>query len=478
MSVFEPKTVLTLLKHSTAVSPLEKNTFEKKWRASLQWESEIVEYVQFLWEKTRSRSKKGDPGKLGINVPLLGPRFLPPSYLHVQKRSGGGTIEPTMQYLKPLNIVHPFYYPHLGHCPRCGSDKDTAWEGWTSKGARELHGLFCEEAALGTQLRCNRCKESSKAKTRGDAASGMVAGIEGYCFATTSAMYWKGWEHWRIPRESRAQQVVSDLMYSALRPSSTSAGLEELSRDTITEVFIEFSTHTRQIESANYLKSLSAICASLDNTFKAANKATLTNKDGQKTKEIKGGILTVLNEGNEIISWRFCQTRTNTEIAELLLGLKHRHDVLGLPQPKMVVADNCCHIRGAVASAMPETEAKLDVWHFTFEKWAEKGVWSAAAQKIHQEQLKHVRKGCLERSDQHLRSDGSRVEGTHKGWNSLQRAQPSGIVMLTALGHDFVLRRNIRVAFSRRQMTPFVEFTHGSHHIQLSNHVAKLYNGL
>jgi hypothetical protein len=27
-------------------------------------------------------------------------------------------------------------------------------------------------------------------------------------------------------------------------------------------------------------------------------------------------------------------------------------------------------------------------------------------------------------------------------------------------------------------MTPFVKFTHGSHHIQLSNHVAKLYNGL
>ncbi|KAG1764260.1 hypothetical protein EV702DRAFT_1014433 [Suillus placidus] len=197
----------------------------------------------------------------------------------------------------------------------------------------------------------------------------------------------------------------------------------------------------------------------------------------------------------------------------------------------MVVADNCCHICGAVASAMPETEAKLDVWHFSaryvaailnaskspfcsdiavdisgailkthtehgrpaeywdrgeqeqrllaaFDKWAKKGVWSAAAQKVHQEQLKHVRKGCLERSDQHLRSDGSRVEGTHKGWNSLQRAQPSGIVMLSALGHDFVLRRNIRVAFSRRQMTPFVKFTHGSHHIQLSNHVAKLYNGL
>lgn len=50
--------------------------------------------------------------------------------------------------------------------------------------------------------------------------------------------------------------------------------------------------------------------------------------------------------------------------------------------------------------------------------------------------------------------------------------------MLSALGHDFVLRRNIRVASSRRQMTPFVKFTHGSHHIQLSNHIARLYNGL
>ncbi|KAG1774920.1 hypothetical protein EV702DRAFT_1180542 [Suillus placidus] len=197
----------------------------------------------------------------------------------------------------------------------------------------------------------------------------------------------------------------------------------------------------------------------------------------------------------------------------------------------MMVANNCCHIHNTVASAMPKTEAKLDVWHLStryvaailntskspfhsaiaadiwgtilknhaehgcraeywdrgeqeqcllaaFEKWAKKGVWSAAAQKVHQEQLKHIRKGCLEHSDQDIRSDGSRVEGMHKGWNLLQRAQPSGIVMLSALGHNFILHRNIRVASSRRQMTPFVKFTHGSHHILLSNHVAKLYNGL
>jgi hypothetical protein len=46
-----------------------------------------------------------------------------------------------------------------------------------------------------------------------------------------------------------------------------------------------------------------AMCGSLDNTFKAANKATLTDRDRQKSRELKGGILSVLNEDNQIISW-------------------------------------------------------------------------------------------------------------------------------------------------------------------------------
>ncbi|KAG1735767.1 hypothetical protein EDB19DRAFT_1638243 [Suillus lakei] len=80
----------------------------------LQWEAEVVEYVQFLWDKTQtSWLKKNEPNKLGFSVPLLGPWFVPLSYLHIQKCSGGGAIEPTTQYLKPLNIVHPFYYPRL-----------------------------------------------------------------------------------------------------------------------------------------------------------------------------------------------------------------------------------------------------------------------------------------------------------------------------------------------------------------------------
>lgn len=52
--------------------------------------------------------------------------------------------------------------------------------------------------------------------------------------------------------------------------------------------------------------------------------------------------------------------------------------------------------------------------------------------------------------------------------------------MFTALGHDFVLRRNIRIASAgrRKQPTPFVESLYGSHHTRLSSFTAHLWNTL
>ncbi|KAG0692104.1 hypothetical protein DFH29DRAFT_883083, partial [Suillus ampliporus] len=566
MSVFEPKAVLALLKNSTAVPPVEKKSFEKNWTTNverrinawkdsrshkqnlrpefqLRWEAKVVEYVQFVWEKTRTRSKKNEPNRLALNVPLLGPRFLPPTYLHVHKCLGEGGVEPVIQYLKPLNIIHPFYFGCLAQCPQCGSADDTVWEGWTSTGARELHGLYCEELALGTQLRCNICKGSAKDKAangtnRSEVNEGDVK--QSYCFATMSATFWKSWEHWKIPRLEEHVRNTLGMYFGGAGHTTRKSLLQEFSdpNDLLgygdkTSSLI-FRHATRENESAKYLRSLSAICGSLDNTFKTASKATMTNKDGKKMNELKGGLLSVLNEDNQIMSWHFCQSRTNAEITEVLQGLKNRHDILDVPQPKMMVADNCCQVRGMVTSAMPMTESKLDVWHFSaryiaailnaskspfrsavaanimdailkkhadkggaaeyrdrteqerrltaaFDKWVAKDVWSVAAQKIpqvHQEQLKHIQKGCLEHSVQGISSDGSRIKGSHKGWNSLQRAQPSGIVTLCTLGHDFVLRQNVRVAFGWAQMTPFIKFTHSSHHIHLSHYVAKLYNTL
>lgn len=101
--------------------------------------------------------------------------------------------------------------------------------------------------------------------------------------------------------------------------------------------------------------------------------------------------------------------------------------------------------------------------------------------KVYADQMNHVRKGCLARKRQDIRSDGSRVEGSHKGWNSLQRAQPSGLVVFIALGHGHVLRRNILIVTAGDKSSPFNSFdtsTFGSHHIRLVNYTAKLWNRL
>ena len=74
--------------------------------------------------------------------------------------------------------------------------------------------------------------------------------------------------------------------------------------------------------------------------------------------------------------------------------------------------------------------------------------------------------------------DGSRIEGCHKAWNMLQKSQPSGIVMLTALSHDFIHLRNIRIGFQHHEKTPFIASMAGSHHTGMIDVIAKLYNRL
>ena len=90
--------------------------------------------------------------------------------------------------------------------------------------------------------------------------------------------------------------------------------------------------------------------------------------------------------------------------------------------------------------------------------------------------MNHVKRGCLTRTDDNIPSDGSRIEGSHKGWNSIMRTFASGLGVFHALGHDFVLRRNIRIASATSNPNPFVLSTHSSHHIHLVSRVASLWN--
>ncbi|EIW64988.1 uncharacterized protein TRAVEDRAFT_159779 [Trametes versicolor FP-101664 SS1] len=199
----------------------------------------------------------------------------------------------------------------------------------------------------------------------------------------------------------------------------------------------------------------------------------------------------------------------------------------------MATVDNCCHVKAAILKVFPDISVCLDVWHFmmrymiciaggiknpvrpavardivdavlkspanghtpavywnqaeqerrlveAYNKWEAKGnVWSAAAVKAHAEQLSHVKKGCLARPRNDVRSDGSRIESSHKGWNGLQRSHASGLESLTALCHDFVLRRNLRVEMATGvDASAFVRSTYGSHHVRLVDAIARLWNDI
>jgi hypothetical protein len=52
-------------------------------------------------------------------------------------------------------------------------------------------------------------------------------------------------------------------------------------------------------------------CLSLDNTFKVAKKATVVDHQKARTQVMKGGILSVINEKNEILAW-VCVTRESS----------------------------------------------------------------------------------------------------------------------------------------------------------------------
>lgn len=60
------------------------------------------------------------------------------------------------------------------------------------------------------------------------------------------------------------------------------------------------------------------------------------------------------------------------------------------------------------------------------------------------------------------------------------RAFPSGLEVMNALGHDHVLRHNVRLEMQDDTLdrSMFMYYTYGSHHIHLTNACMKLWNTL
>ncbi|THH31610.1 hypothetical protein EUX98_g2599 [Antrodiella citrinella] len=552
--------------------------------AQLNWVSHVVQYVDFTYDQVKIHASaksvaRTTPRVLNPAIPLYGPRFTPPEFYERFRREATPDIKPELAYLRPVTIVHPLYYPQIGRCP-CGNKKPL-WEGWTTTGHRDVHGIWQEETALGFRIRCKLCHGESQGKTN----------KEGYCIATTNPLYWEKWNLWEIPRGVpyffKRCAVTAELfqMIDEMRPLSTAAGLEEnirqlhlleykakmgeylqmfehrlvqstfcaptllrfsaynadngyrgqsITHDLITDVYATFCDRSRVQESTNHLRTLSAKSLSLDATFKFANRATVVDKEGGRHKLVKGGVLSMINEHNLTVGWRACQDKKGAQITELMQGFKGRLTALEHPDPSDIVSDRCCTDARAIKEVFPNSHVCLDSFHFqarfgdgimegtrnvmysivlkeiveailekhacggepakywkkedqevrlkaVYDKYLESGtVWSEGAIAIFDEQLSHVRKGCLTRTRDDICVDGSRIEGSHKGWGRMMKSFTVGLVTLLYLGHDFVLRRNIRVIHRNALLShyPFIASTYGSHYIGQVDFVARHWNRL
>ena len=136
--------------------------------------------------------EKTAPKPLPVEVPIYGPRFVPPTYLHMKKRNSAFVIKPGTSYVRPLTIIHPYYFPNLAKCHQCGSE-NVKWEGWNAYGYRDVHGISYEETAMGSQLSCKACKEKGGRDEKGEKLH--------HCFSMTNAVVWENLQLWEIPRE-------------------------------------------------------------------------------------------------------------------------------------------------------------------------------------------------------------------------------------------------------------------------------------
>ncbi|KAI0685123.1 hypothetical protein BC835DRAFT_1421556 [Cytidiella melzeri] len=467
-------------------------------------------------------------------------------------------IKPDVAYIRRLTVIHPYYFKSLQRCPR-NATHNIANDGWQSTGSRDVHGVSQEEAAIGYQIRQMSQLQGGGDKREvsyillcthqfgvlGRAQAGlpypsakctgeiphffhrcaltrdlfnMIVELRMPLTAMGMATHIKQlhllqYHQKQLEYLQFVEEVVSPLQkdssqsklvfshqftvhpFSAPRnPKGYSDNV--ISHDMVTEVYAHFGSLRLQ-ESSKYMQTLEAASLSFDHTFRVARKATIVAKDGKRERVWKGGMFSAVNEKNEIVLYRFCQSGANDKFGESLAGMRQRLEILGVPFDLIVVACNCCTVAAAVEKNLPGSFLGLDLKHFKgryeavivggvhnphraavlrdivdailespaedgrpakwrqkeeqeimleamYQKWLTCGkVWSEAAARAHAIQMGHVRKGCLSRPRSDIWSDGSRIEGSHKGWNSLQRANPSGYQTILFLASDHVLRRNI-----------------------------------
>jgi len=246
-------------------------------------------YIDFAHQNTcvHGNSAKLAVSKLSGKVPLLSPHFIlvPPS-LFTKGEGLPSKAHVEHYYVKPIHIVHPFFYPTLTKisCPGCwkfGTEPSIQWTQWAGKGPRDVHGLMEEEYAIGYQMQCKTCtagtqqdkqlqglKEVIEVDDNGDDdddpdMSDQIMKPQSHFWATTNREYWSGVLHWQVPCACRTFVACSSARllthrFSSMDPVGIPHFLKKcaLSRD-LFDIIIEMHPSVPSATLQNHIRCMS-----------------------------------------------------------------------------------------------------------------------------------------------------------------------------------------------------------------------------
>jgi ribosomal protein L32 len=169
------------------------------------WCANVLVYVDHVHKETRvhGNSKKTSGNPLPLEIPLLGPVFLPPEPSLLLKYTPHRPIKPTDYYLRNFTVVHPFYMAKspLLTCPGCVQTQQIpkiTWRSWSNKAPRLVHELDRDSLAMGYTFECSNCEEQRRQ----------------HHWTMTNAIFWKEIPYWKVPGEVPTYPCVALIDHS------------------------------------------------------------------------------------------------------------------------------------------------------------------------------------------------------------------------------------------------------------------------
>lgn len=206
-------TYATSRQHNQRVKAFEKAaTVSPIPRFQLEWMVSVCQYVEHISQYATEGKAPTTPPH---TVPILGPKFLPPSIDSPFLASDTKPVAPEVYYRKALTVIHPLYHPSLRQCPVCKKEGVTSTkltaEGWATGGPRHVHGIADEEYAIGYVLSCARCQGIRNEQNQANTIP--AKDRRPAKFTLSNAEFWAGKSFWERPRkafQSSAMLLTND----------------------------------------------------------------------------------------------------------------------------------------------------------------------------------------------------------------------------------------------------------------------------